>query len=65
MRTRYGHLRKILVEKGQKVDYRHKIGLLGSSGRSSGPHVHYEVLVNGKPVNPMKFIKAGKYVFKG
>lgn len=65
VRTRYGHLRKILVEKGQKVDYRHKIGLLGNSGRSTGPHVHYEVLVNGKPVNPMKFIRAGKYVFKG
>jgi murein DD-endopeptidase MepM/ murein hydrolase activator NlpD len=65
LRTRYGHLRKILVKKGQKVDFRHKIGLMGSSGRSTGTHVHYEVVFDGKPLNPRKFLKAGKYVFKG
>lgn len=64
IRTRYAHLKKILVEKGQKLAFRDKIGLLGSSGRSSGPHVHYEVVVDGRPRNPMKFITAGKYVFK-
>lgn len=64
IRTRYAHLKKILVEKGQKLAFREKIGLLGSSGRSSGPHVHYEVVVDGRPQNPMKFITAGKYVFK-
>jgi murein DD-endopeptidase MepM/ murein hydrolase activator NlpD len=65
LRTRYGHLKKILVKRGQKVGYRDKIGLLGSSGRSTGPHVHYEILVDGKPHDPLKFIKAGKYAFKG
>ncbi|MCZ6863636.1 MAG: peptidoglycan DD-metalloendopeptidase family protein [Alphaproteobacteria bacterium] len=64
VRTRYAHLRKVLVKTGDMVDFRHKIGLLGSSGRSNGPHVHYEILVDGKPVDPKKFIKAGKYDFK-
>lgn len=65
IKTRYGHLHKILVKKGQKVDYRARIGLLGSSGRSTGPHLHYEVLYKGRTQNPWRFIKAGKYVYKG
>lgn len=65
IRTRYGHLKKIRVKKGDTVKYRQVIGNLGSSGRSTGPHVHYEILVNGKQVNPMKFVIAGKNVFKG
>ena len=65
LRTRYSHLRKILVEAGQEVGHREKIGLVGSSGRSTGPHVHYEVRYLGKARNPMKFLKAGKHVFKG
>ena len=65
LRTRYGHLRSVLVKRGQVLGHRHKIGLLGSTGRSTGPHVHYEVRFDGKPLNPDKFIKAGRYVFKG
>jgi murein DD-endopeptidase MepM/ murein hydrolase activator NlpD len=65
IRTRYGHLRKVLVKRGEEVGHRHEIGLLGSTGRSTGPHVHYEVRFDGKPLNPDKFIKAGRYVFKG
>ena len=65
LRTRYGHLRKILVSLKEKVAFRHKIGQMGSSGRSTGAHVHYEVLFDGKPIDPMKFLKAGIYVFKG
>ena len=65
IRTRYAHLRKILVKIGDEVDHRQKIGLVGSSGRSTGPHVHYEVRYKNKTRNPMKFLKAGKYVFKG
>lgn len=65
IRTRYGHLRRILVRRGQKVGFRQKIGQMGSSGRSTGPHVHYEVLVNGKPRDPEKFMKAGEHVLKG
>jgi murein DD-endopeptidase MepM/ murein hydrolase activator NlpD len=63
--TRYGHLARIDVKVGDTVDYRQQIGLLGSSGRSTGPHVHYEVLVNGRSLDPMNFLKAGRYVFKG
>ncbi|MGB0671533.1 MAG: peptidoglycan DD-metalloendopeptidase family protein [Rhodospirillales bacterium] len=64
LRTRFGHLKKVLVKKGQKVEFRDKIGLLGNSGRSTGAHLHYEVVFNKKPVDPTKFIKAGQYVFK-
>ena len=64
IRTRYGHLFKATVRKGEKIGHRHKIGLLGSTGRSTGPHVHYEVLFNGKQLDPLKFIKAGRHVFK-
>jgi len=62
--TRYAHMDKITVKKGQKVGFRQEIGLLGNSGRSTGPHVHYEVLFNGRPRDPMKFIEAGLYVFQ-
>jgi len=63
-KTKYGHLNKILVKRGQKVDYRAKIGLMGSTGRSTGPHLHYEILMRGKHQNPWRFIKAGRYVYK-
>lgn len=54
--TRYGHLDKILVKHGQKVKRGDVIGLLGNTGRSTGPHVHYEVKINGTAVNPVKYI---------
>lgn len=62
--TRYGHLNRINVKKGQRVGFREQIGLMGSTGRSTGPHVHYEIRVNGTPYNPIKFFKLGKHVFK-
>jgi murein DD-endopeptidase MepM/ murein hydrolase activator NlpD len=65
IRTRYGHPRRILVKKEQRVSQRGVIGLLGSSGRSTGPHLHYEVVVDGKQVNPAKFLNAGRNVFQG
>lgn len=65
IRTRYAHLKKILVKPGQEIGHREEIGLLGSSGRSTGPHVHYEIRVNNKPVDPSNFLEAGRYVFKG
>lgn len=65
VRTRYAHLRKILVKKGQQVTNREKIGLVGSSGRSTGSHLHYEVRYKGRALNPMKFLQAGNHVFKG
>lgn len=63
--TRYGHLHRIMVEQGDKVDARSVIGSMGSSGRSTGVHVHYEVLVNGVPRNPENFMEAGKHVHEG
>ena len=65
IRTRVAHMRKIYVKVGQKVAFRDKLGMQGSSGRSNGPHVHYEIHVDGKVVDPMNFIKAGRNVFKG
>ncbi|MFN3075284.1 MAG: peptidoglycan DD-metalloendopeptidase family protein [Alphaproteobacteria bacterium] len=63
--TLYGHLHKALVTKGQKVETGMKIGLLGSTGRSTGPHLHYEVHVNGKPQDPYPFVRVNRNVFKG
>jgi murein DD-endopeptidase MepM/ murein hydrolase activator NlpD len=65
IRTRYAHLRSIHVKRGQEVEFGQRIGQLGSSGRSTGPHVHYEITVRGKNVDPEKFLKAGRDVFKG
>ena len=54
--TWYGHLKKFIVSKGDKVRRGTKIALLGNSGRSTGPHVHYEVRVHGYPVDPLSYI---------
>lgn len=54
--TQYSHLKSTTVKKGQEVTRGQLIGTLGSSGRSTGPHVHYEVLLNGVPQNPRKYI---------
>lgn len=54
--TRYGHNQKHLVEVGDKVKKGQQIALMGSTGRSTGPHVHFELLQNGKTVNPSKYI---------
>jgi len=58
--TRYGHCQKILVAVGDKVEPGHKIALMGSSGRSTGPHVHYEVLKNGRQVDPTRYVRASR-----
>lgn len=55
-KTRFGHLSKFKVKRGQKVKRGDVIGLMGSTGYSTGPHLHYEVLKNGKFANPMKYI---------
>lgn len=57
--TRYAHMQKILVRKGQYVRRGTVVGLVGSTGRSTGPHLHYEVRKNGKPVNPSPYMRRG------
>ena len=61
--TRYAHLSSIGVERGQNVSRGERIGGMGTTGRSTGVHLHYEVHANGKPVNPMTYIRAARDVF--
>ena len=57
--TRYAHMSEALVEEGQQVDKGAVLGRLGSTGRSTGPHLHYEVRVDGEPVDPERYLRAG------
>jgi murein DD-endopeptidase MepM/ murein hydrolase activator NlpD len=61
--TLFGHMSQIRVSVGQRVSRGDRIGDMGNSGRSTGTHLHYEVHVGGRPVNPMTFIKAASDVF--
>jgi murein DD-endopeptidase MepM/ murein hydrolase activator NlpD len=57
--TRYGHLSEIDVKVGQQVRIGQVVGRIGSTGRSTGPHLHYETRIDSEPVNPQKFLRAG------
>ncbi len=57
--TRYAHMSDVLVEEGETVDKGAVLGRLGSTGRSTGPHLHYEVRVEGEPVDPERYLRAG------
>jgi len=63
--TRYGHLSQIDVDVGDTVRSGQTVGKLGSTGRSTGPHLHYEVRVKGEVVDPQKFLDAGERIFGG
>jgi murein DD-endopeptidase MepM/ murein hydrolase activator NlpD len=60
--TRYAHMSQLRVDVGQRVSRGEQIGDMGNSGRSTGTHLHYEILIDGTAVNPMTFIKAGQDV---
>ena len=55
--SRYAHLSKILVEPGQRVERGQTVGIMGTTGHSTGTHLHYEIFVNGKRVNPLTYIR--------
>lgn len=60
--TRYGHLASILVRSGQRVVRGQQIGRMGSTGRSTGSHLHYEVRIDGRAVNPIPFMRSNEYL---
>ncbi|MDB5495660.1 MAG: peptidase family [Phenylobacterium sp.] len=62
LKTRYGHLAAISVRLGEQVALGQRLGGMGSTGRSTGTHLHYEVWLNGRPMNPERYLKAGAYV---
>ena len=62
IQTRYGHMSRLNVAAGQRVRKGDVIGFIGSTGRSTGPHLHYEVRVNGEAVNPIPYMQADHYV---
>jgi murein DD-endopeptidase MepM/ murein hydrolase activator NlpD len=57
--TRYGHMSEIDVKVGQPVKLGQSLGKVGTTGRSTGPHLHYETRIDGEAVDPQKFIAAG------
>jgi len=63
--TRYGHLSEIDVRVGQSIRIGQVVGRIGSTGRSTGPHLHYETRVDGEAVDPQRFLKAGATLFGG
>jgi murein DD-endopeptidase MepM/ murein hydrolase activator NlpD len=60
--TRYGHMSSIMVKPGQRVTRGMQIGRMGSTGRSTGSHLHYEVRIDGRAVNPIPFMKSNDYL---
>ena len=60
--TRYGHMSVILVSRGQRVTRGQMIGRMGSTGRSTGSHLHYEVRIDARAVNPIPFMKSSDYL---
>jgi len=62
IQTRYGHLSRSLVSAGQHVKRGDMIAMMGSTGRSTGSHLHYEVRIDGKAVNPVPFLQASNYL---
>ncbi len=64
LKTRYAHMSKIVVVEGQMLAFGDKVGELGSTGRSTGPHLHYEIWHDGQATDPWKYLKAGANVLQ-
>ena len=62
IQTRYGHMSRLIARPGQRVRRGELIGLMGSTGRSTGSHLHYEVRIEGKAVNPVPFMQSSDYL---
>ncbi|MFN3943697.1 MAG: M23 family metallopeptidase [Allosphingosinicella sp.] len=62
IQTRYAHLSRLIARPGQQVKRGELIGLMGSTGRSTGPHLHYEVRIDGRAVNPLPFMQGNDYL---
>jgi murein DD-endopeptidase MepM/ murein hydrolase activator NlpD len=58
-KTRFAHLNAMAVRAGQRIALGQRIGAMGTTGRSTGVHLHYEVWMNGRPQNPARFMRAG------
>ncbi len=62
LRTRYGHLSRVLVARGDRIEAGQTIGQVGSTGRSTGPHLHYEILFRQANLDPLKFLEVSRHV---
>jgi murein DD-endopeptidase MepM/ murein hydrolase activator NlpD len=62
LRTRYGHLSRVSVARGDRIEAGQTIGLVGSTGRSTGPHLHYEILFQQANLDPLKFLEVSRHV---
>ena len=62
IRTKYAHCSKLIAGAGTKVTRGQQIALVGNTGLSTGPHLHYEVLVNGQPVDPLRYVLSDRAI---
>jgi murein DD-endopeptidase MepM/ murein hydrolase activator NlpD len=60
IRTRYAHLSRALVRAGDRVTFHEPVGIMGSTGRSTAEHLHYEIRIDGRPLDPANFLEAGR-----